>query len=123
MTATPEQVIDAYCHCWRQMDAAARAAVLARVCTEEVTYADPTVELSGLADFAAHIERTMAARSAGVTIVRTSVVDRHHDAARFGWNLVQPDGATGAPSIDVVTFAPDGRLATILGFFGPLGAL
>jgi hypothetical protein len=122
MTDSVDRIIDDYCRCWRQMDAAERKVLLSSVCADDVTYTDPTVALTGLDAFAAHIEKTMAGRPGG-RIVRITATDRHHGFLRFGWHLQQGDGGTGAPSIDIVTFSPDGRLATILGFFGPMQPL
>jgi hypothetical protein len=122
MTATLEAVIDTYCRCWQEMEADERAALLATACADDVTYRDPTGDLVGREALAVHIAEKATARP-GATIARVSAVDRHHDVARFGWHLVGADGRTGAPSLDIVTFAPDGRLKTILGFFGPLAPL
>ena len=122
MTDSVDRIVDDYCRCWRQMDAAERKALLASVCADDVTYTDPTVALTGLDAFAAHIDKTMAGRPGG-QIVRTTANDQHHGFLRFGWHLRQGDGGTGVPGIDIVTFSPDGRLATILGFFGPLQPL
>jgi len=47
-----------------------------------------------------------------------TVVDTHHTHARFGWTVNGPDGTVAVAGIDVVTFAPDGRIQTAIGFFG-----
>ena len=54
----------------------------------------------------------------GHSLTRTTVVDAHHDHARFGWTVNGPDGTVAVAGIDVVTFAPDGRIQTAIGFFG-----
>ena len=51
---------------------------------------------------------------------RRSGIDCHHDQCRFGWELVAPDGAVVVAGIDVGALAPDGRLRSIVGFFGEL---
>lgn len=51
---------------------------------------------------------------------RTSIVDQHHDAARYEWELVAPDGTISVTGTDFVRLASDGRLATVVGFFGPV---
>ena len=49
---------------------------------------------------------------------RTTAVDAHHAFARYGWELVAPDGAVVFGGVDVVQFADDGRLAGVVGFLG-----
>jgi hypothetical protein len=55
----------------------------------------------------------------GAKIVRTSAIDRHNHCARFGWKLTQPDGTSLPEGIDIAEFR-DGKLQSIVGFFGPL---
>ncbi len=54
----------------------------------------------------------------------TGAIDAHHDWARWGWELVGPDGgATVAAGVDVAVLAPDGRLRAVTVFFHqPAGA-
>jgi len=48
----------------------------------------------------------------------TGDIDAHHDRARWDWALVGPDGGVPvAAGVDVATFAPDGRLRAVTGFF------
>jgi hypothetical protein len=54
---------------------------------------------------------------------RTTAVDSHHGFARYGWDLVGPDGAIAVSGIDVVQFDDDGKLLRIVGFFGPMEAV
>ena len=54
------------------------------------------------------------------TFRRTTGVDAHHTYARYGWELVAPDGTVAVAGTDVVTLDADGRIATIVGFFGDL---
>lgn len=50
----------------------------------------------------------------------TTAVDTHHGVARYGWQLVGPDGSIAVAGLDVAEFAADGRLTRVVGFFGPL---
>ena len=47
-------------------------------------------------------------------------LDVHHDAVRYGWELVDSDGAIVLAGPDIGTLEADGRLSRITGFFGPL---
>ena len=56
----------------------------------------------------------------GHVFKRTTAVDAHHDAARYGWALVGLDGSVTLRGIDVVRFADDGRIGSVTGFIGEL---
>jgi hypothetical protein len=50
-------------------------------------------------------------------------VDLHHDVLRFAWRMVLADGRALPDGIDFGELGPDGKLARIVGFFGPVKAL
>jgi hypothetical protein len=58
----------------------------------------------------------------GHSLARTTVIDAHQDHARFGWTVNAADGSVAVAGIDVVSFAPDGRIRSAIGFFGDLEA-
>ena len=80
-------------------------------------YRDPLLEADGPAGLSEMVA-TVHGHYPGHRFRRTSGIDAHHDVARFGWELVAPDGAVFVAGVDVATLADDGRLRTILGFFG-----
>ena len=51
---------------------------------------------------------------------RVSDLDVHHDAVRYGWELVNQDGEIVLAGTDIGTLDAEGRLSRITGFFGPL---
>jgi hypothetical protein len=51
-----------------------------------------------------------------------SAIDTHHDAVRYGWEMVDQDGNVVVAGIDIGQLAPDGRLQRVSGFFGELSA-
>ena len=55
----------------------------------------------------------------GYKFRRTSGVDGHHDAVRFGWELFGPDGTVLVAGIDIGV-VDEGKLRSITGFFGEL---
>ena len=59
----------------------------------------------------------------GHSFRRTSAVDAHHGVARYGWELVAPDGTVAVGGIDVAELDDDGRLVRVTGFFGDLPPL
>jgi hypothetical protein len=42
--------------------------------------------------------------------------DHHHDRARLRWEIVLADGTSFAEGTDVMTLAPDGRIAAVTAF-------
>jgi hypothetical protein len=114
-----DRLIDTYCEAWCEPDAAARRRLLERVWAEGATYTDPRVHLVGLDALVAHIGKVLADRP-GSRVIRTSVVDVHHGVARFAWRVVQADGTMLPEGVDFAEAAGDGKLARIVGFFGPL---
>ena len=62
--------------------------------------------------------RRCSGASPATAFRRTGPIDAHNDRLRFGWELA-PEGG-GAPAVRGVDFAvvaPDGRLASVTGFF------
>jgi hypothetical protein len=56
------------------------------------TYTDPTVADLGKVELLAHIAKVQATRP-GARVRRTTVIDEHHGALRFGFTVVGADGA------------------------------
>lgn len=111
-------LIDQYCASWGEDDSARRAELLQEVWAERATYTDPLAHVEGRQNLVAHIG-AMRQRFPGARIVRTSAIDRHNHCARFGWKLEQPDGSALPEGIDIAEFR-DGKLQSIIGFFGAL---
>jgi len=86
-----------------------------------VTYTDPTAHVAGRDALAEHLDGFQA-QLPGARIARTTGVDAYGAVARFGWHLVQADGAEALVGVDFVELAEDGRIARITGFFGPLSS-
>ena len=110
-------VLDAYVSAWNTAEADRRAQILAGCWGPEATYTDPTVELRGAAALDEHIAGRRLARP-GSVIEILGEVRRHHRWATFAWQ-VNSGGEIPVSGIDCVEFAPDGRLARVVGFFDP----
>lgn len=119
--ADPTSVVDAWLTAYAEPDVAVRRALIAQTWTTDGKLVDPPFEgtghdeLSGLAD-------VVLTHYAGHTFRRTTKVDAHHGFARYGWELVGPDGSVAVAGLDVIRLADDGKLAGAVGFFGPLEA-
>lgn len=114
------ELVDTYCQAWSAADPARRAELLRSVLTDNASYTDPTVDARGQAELLAHIT-TVIARRPGSRVVRTSLLDIHHNMARFAWRAIEADGKELPEGIDVIFLSPDStRIERIIGFFGPV---
>ena len=111
-------IVALYGAAWHEHDAAARLALLEQSWAEACTYCDPAVALEGRAALSAYIGGWQEQRP-GYRLELTSGVDEHDGWLRFGWEMLDADGALALEGMDVGTLAADGRLARIVGFFGP----
>jgi len=114
-----QRVIDGYVAAWNEAVADERGRMLGEVMSEESRYLDPNVELDSRSALDGYIGEVLS-RYPGRRIVRTSEVDVHHTVGRFHWRLIKADGTRGQESVDFVEFARDGRIARVIGFFGPI---
>ena len=113
--ATPEAVTEAYVATWNETDPARRRAGIAAAWAEAGTYRDPVMASDGHAGVDAMLAGVQA-RFPGFVLKRTSRVDAHNGALRFGWSLGPASGPSVVEGVDFCTLAPDGRLASVVGF-------
>ncbi len=111
--------IDAYLAMWNETDPDRRAESVERVWAVDGRYLDPQLEAQGHAAIGQMVAAVQA-RFPGARFRRTSGVDVHHNQCRFGWELVSSDGMLVVAGIDVGMLGPDGRLRSVIGFFGDL---
>lgn len=114
-----DALVDAHLAAYADPDADRRRATVERIWVADGALVDPPLEGTGH-DAIAGLADAVLAHYPGHAFRRTTAVDRHHDRARYGWELVAPHGAPVLSGLDVVELAPDGRLARITGFFGEL---
>jgi len=116
-TTTIEGTIDRYVVMFNEADDAIRADLAHEVWVDDGRLVDPLIDAVGPDQIAAAIGG-LRDQMPGHSLTRATVVDTHHTHARFGWTVNGPDGTVAVAGIDVVTFAPDGRIQTAIGFFG-----
>ena len=126
-TATPDAVVEAYVATWNETDPARRRAGLAAAWTETGIYRDPVMAGDGPAGIDAMLAGVQA-KFPGFVLKRTSKVDAHGGSLggpsgssvglylRFTWSLGPVDGPSVVEGVDFCTLAPDGRLASVVGF-------
>lgn len=116
-------VIDAYVATWNETDPARRRAGIAAAWAPSGTYRDPVMASDGPAGIDAMLAGVQA-RFPGFVLKRTSRVDAHNGPlggpegsyVRFGWSLGPASGPSVVEGVDFCTLAPDGRLASVVGF-------
>ena len=114
VTLSPEAITETYVATWNETDPARRRAGIAAAWAEAGTYRDPVMASDGHAGVDAMLAGVQA-RFPGFVLKRTSRVDAHNGALRFGWSLGPASGPTVVEGVDFCTLAPDGRLASVVG--------
>ena len=118
---TFDSTIDRYLVMFNEADGTTRTELAREVFADDGRLVDPLIDAAGPEQVAAAIGE-LRDQMPGHSLSRTTVVDAHHDHARFGWTVNGPDGTVAVAGIDVVTFAPDGRIQSAIGFFGDVAA-
>ena len=111
--------IDLHLAAYCDPDPATRLDKLTKAWAPDGALVDPPIDGTGPEQIAGLVDVVLA-HYPGHRFVRTTAVDGHHDYARYGWSLVDPDGAPAVTGTDVAQFDGEGRLVRIVGFFGPL---
>lgn len=120
---SPEAIADAYVAAWNETDPARRRASIAAAWAEAGTYRDPVMTADGPVGIDAMLAGVQA-RFPGFVLRRTSRVDAHAGPQggsgggwlRFTWSLGPAAGPSLVEGVDFCTLAPDGRLASVVGF-------
>ncbi|WP_299854605.1 nuclear transport factor 2 family protein [uncultured Roseobacter sp.] len=117
---TLDRIAQTYGAAWCEPEVSKRRELLEIAWSKEGRYQDPSADIMGreaLVDHIGDVHRQWP----GARIELTSEVSTHHDKIYFSWRMITADGATAIEGVDFGTLSPDGRLAQIIGFFGPPG--
>jgi hypothetical protein len=112
-----ERLVDAHLAAYAEPDAAARITAIREIWSLEGRLVDPPMEArgqAGISDLAA----TLLSQFPGHRFERSTALDTHHEFLRYGWRLLEPNGAAVLEGVDFVQCDVDGRIARIVGFFG-----
>ncbi len=110
-----ETVVEKYVASWNETDAARRQSAIAAACAADARYRDPIMAGDGHAGLDAMLAGVQA-KFPGFVLKRISKVDSHNGAVRFAWSLGPAAGPSIVEGVDFATLAPDGKLASIVGF-------
>ena len=111
-----KDTVDTYFGAWCEADPEKRRPLIDKCWSDGGIYVDPMADVAGRDG----LEATIAgfhAQMPGASIVLNGPIDEHHGRIRFPWALKAADGSIPIKGIDVGQLAPDGRLASILGFW------
>ena len=114
-TTAPDAVVEAYVATWNETDAGKRRAGIVRAWAEAGSYRDPVMTSDGHAGVDAMLAGVQA-RFPGFVLARTSKIDQHNGHLRFAWSLGPAGGPSVVEGVDFCALAPDGRLASVVGF-------
>jgi hypothetical protein len=121
MTTTTDTatVVDTHIAAYCDPDPTRRAERFASVWAADGELLDPPLEGRSLDEITA-LTDVVLAHYPGHRFERTTDVDEHHGWARYGWALLDPEGAVVLTGTDVAQLDDAGRLTRIVGFFGEL---
>src|SRR3954452_10995387 len=111
--------IDTYLAAYNEPEAGARRELVPRAFADGGALAAPPIDgegHDGIADMMGAVHQQYP----GHRFKRASAVDEHHGYFRYGWELRGPDDAVVLEGTDVGVVDEAGRLARVIGFFGPL---
>lgn len=120
-TPSAETVVEAYVATWNETDASRRLAGVAQAWESSGRYRDPLMASDGHAGIDAMLAAVQA-RFPGFVLKRTSKIDSHNDWVRFAWSLGPDAGPAVVEGVDFCALAPDGRLASVVGFIDRMPA-
>ena len=114
----PAEVVATYGSAWAETDEAKRRALLEAAWTESGVYVDPTGRADGREALVQHIGGFQQMLP-GHRIDLASGIDEHDSYLRFAWKMIGPDEAVVMEGVDFGALDTDGKLKSIVGFFGP----
>lgn len=110
------ELVGNYLEIWNEPDPQVRERKIAEVWAEDCSYTDPLAAVQGRAGIAAVISGARE-QFPGHDFKLISVVDSHHNIARFTWELVPTGGSDSLViGFDVAVVDADGRIRDVYGF-------
>ena len=114
-----DAVIEAYDRAWNTPEVDERRRLLEAALTDDCEMVEPRGRFTGREAIFERISG-FADRFAGARVEITTNVDEHNGFGRYGWRIVDREGALVLDGIDIVQRAEDGRLSRVVMFFGTL---
>jgi hypothetical protein len=112
---------DAMLAAWNERDSEKIRAHLDQALAPGVHFVDPSIVTRGIDEFERNV-REFRKRLPDAICSRASGVDSHHGLYRYAWEIHQ-NGKLLVAGFDVAEADDTGRIAKVMGFFGPLPPL
>lgn len=112
------EIVRAYGAAWAETDEAKRRSLLTEAWAETGVYVDPMGRADGREALVQHIG-SFHQMMPGHRMEFASGVDEHDNYIRFAWTMLGPDEAVVMEGVDFGALDDDGKLKSIVGFFGP----
>ncbi|MEM9172809.1 MAG: hypothetical protein AAGA84_08905 [Pseudomonadota bacterium] len=103
---------------WNEPDANAVRGHLDQALHPHIRFVDPSIDLTGIDAFEQNVHEVKA-RLPGAVYSRASAIDSQHGFHRYHW-AIHHGGKLALAGFDVTEIDTDGRIRTVIGFFGPL---
>jgi hypothetical protein len=118
MSDYPE-TLDSMLAAWNERVASNVRGHLERALAPGVRFIDPTNDITGIDAFEAMVHE-FRRNIPDAACSRASAIDTHHHLYRYHWEIHR-GGELMLQGFDVVETEPSGKVAQVLGFFGPVG--
>lgn len=115
-----ETIVARYLDAWNATDPGARKDAVARIFTDQATYVDPLMSVTGHAEIDGGIAAAQA-QFPGFVFRKGAVLDAHHNQVRFTWELGPAGGEAVVIGFDVAVVEND-RIAKVYGFLDKVPA-
>ncbi|MEO6030834.1 MAG: hypothetical protein ABIP61_02850 [Burkholderiaceae bacterium] len=124
MKTSFELLIDRHLAANGEPDFHRRAAAVAQVWAADGRLIDPPLQAAGHDTIAAQTQTpTLLSHYPGHRFVSTRALGAHNGFARYGWQLQDAQGNAAVEGFDFAEIdAVNGKLKSVIGFFGPLPA-
>ena len=119
--ASYPKVFDHMLAAWNEPDASLTRVHLEKALAPDVRFADPSIDVTGIDAFEANVH-DVRAKNPGNVYSRVSDIDSQHGFHRYHWAIYNAAGELVLPGFDVVEVNADGKVASVIGFFGELAA-
>ncbi len=117
MSDYPES-LDYMLAAWNEPDSTLVRGHLEKALAPTIRFVDPSIDVTGIDGFEANVHEVHG-RLPGAVYSRTSGVDSQHGFYRYHW-AIHVNGELVVPGFDVAEIDESGRVALVIGFFGPV---
>ena len=115
--AGAERLCDTYFALWNETDEERRRAGFAAIASETLAFRDRFSCTDGTDDLAAHVGAAQV-HMPGLTLARHGALRQCQGTAVVDWTATGTDGSIKGRGTNVFAFGPDGRITSVVGFWG-----